>query len=76
MAFGSWLVQEYVMPGANLRQDALAGSIHGVRRVLRRPLVASGLRLQIRVVFTHTNLGRMVDLWNRLFMISTKMQFI
>lgn len=29
MAFGSWLVQEYVMPGANLRQDALRARIRG-----------------------------------------------
>jgi len=29
MAFGAWLVQEYVMPGANLRQDALRARIRG-----------------------------------------------
>jgi LPS export ABC transporter permease LptG/LPS export ABC transporter permease LptF len=29
MAFGSWLVQEYVMPGTNLRQDALRARIRG-----------------------------------------------
>lgn len=29
MAFGSWLVQEYVMPGANLKQDALRARIRG-----------------------------------------------
>ena len=29
MAFGSWLVQEHVMPGANLRQDALRARIQG-----------------------------------------------
>ena len=29
IAFGSWLVQEYVMPGANLRQDALRARIRG-----------------------------------------------
>jgi lipopolysaccharide export system permease protein len=29
MAFGSWLVQEYVMPRANLRQDALRARIRG-----------------------------------------------
>ena len=29
MAFGSWLVQERVMPGANLRQDALRARIRG-----------------------------------------------
>ena len=29
MAFGSWLVQEYVMPGSNLRQDALRARIRG-----------------------------------------------
>lgn len=29
MAYGSWLVQEYVMPGANLKQDALRARIRG-----------------------------------------------
>jgi len=29
MAFGSWLVQERIMPGANLRQDALRARIRG-----------------------------------------------
>lgn len=29
MAFGSWLVQEYVMPGANLKQDGLRARIRG-----------------------------------------------
>jgi LPS export ABC transporter permease LptG len=29
MAFGSWLVQEYVMPGTNLKQDALRARIRG-----------------------------------------------
>ena len=29
MAFGSWLIQEYVMPGSNLRQDALRARIRG-----------------------------------------------
>ncbi len=29
VAFGSWLVQEYVMPGANLRQDGLRARIRG-----------------------------------------------
>ncbi|HKG79225.1 MAG TPA: LptF/LptG family permease, partial [Pyrinomonadaceae bacterium] len=29
MAFGSWLVQEHVMPGTNLRQDALRARIRG-----------------------------------------------
>ncbi len=29
MAFGSWLVQEYVMPGSNLKQDALRARIRG-----------------------------------------------
>ena len=29
MAFGSWLVQEHVMPGSNLRQDALRARIRG-----------------------------------------------
>ncbi len=29
IAFGSWLVQEYVMPGANLRQDGLRARIRG-----------------------------------------------
>ncbi len=29
MAFGSWVVQEYVMPGTNLRQDALRARIAG-----------------------------------------------
>ena len=29
MAIGSWLVQEYVMPGSNLRQDALRARIRG-----------------------------------------------
>ena len=31
MAFGSWLVQEYVMPGANLKQDALRARIRGTK---------------------------------------------
>jgi len=29
IAFGSWLVQEYVMPGSNLKQDALRARIRG-----------------------------------------------
>ena len=29
MAFGSWLVQEHVMPGTNLKQDALRARIRG-----------------------------------------------
>lgn len=29
IAFGSWLVQEYVMPGTNLKQDALRARIRG-----------------------------------------------
>ena len=29
IGFGSWLVQEYVMPGTNLRQDALRARIRG-----------------------------------------------
>ena len=29
IAFGSWLVQEHVMPGSNLRQDALRARIRG-----------------------------------------------
>ena len=29
MTFGAWLVQEHVMPGANLRQDALRARIRG-----------------------------------------------
>ena len=29
VAFGSWLVQEHVMPGSNLRQDALRARIRG-----------------------------------------------
>ena len=29
MAFGSWVVQEYVMPGTNLKQDALRARIRG-----------------------------------------------
>ena len=29
MAFGSWLIQEHVMPGSNLRQDALRARIRG-----------------------------------------------
>jgi LPS export ABC transporter permease LptG len=29
MAFGSWVVQEYVMPGANLKQDGLRARIRG-----------------------------------------------
>ena len=29
MAFGSWLVQEHVMPGSNLKQDALRARIRG-----------------------------------------------
>ena len=29
IAFGSWLVQEYVMPGSNLKQDALRARIQG-----------------------------------------------
>ena len=29
MAFGSWLVQEYVMPGTNVKQDALRARIRG-----------------------------------------------
>ncbi|HEU4710846.1 MAG TPA: LptF/LptG family permease [Pyrinomonadaceae bacterium] len=29
MAFGSWLIQEYVMPGSNLKQDALRARIRG-----------------------------------------------
>jgi lipopolysaccharide export system permease protein len=29
MAFGSWMVQEYVMPGSNLKQDALRARIRG-----------------------------------------------
>jgi LPS export ABC transporter permease LptG len=29
MAFGSWLVQEHIMPGTNLRQDALRARIRG-----------------------------------------------
>lgn len=29
MAFGSWLVQEYVMPGSNLKQDSLRARIRG-----------------------------------------------
>ena len=29
MAIGSWLVQEHIMPGANLRQDALRARIRG-----------------------------------------------
>jgi LPS export ABC transporter permease LptG len=29
MAFGAWMVQEYVMPGANLKQDALRARIRG-----------------------------------------------
>ena len=29
MAFGAWLVQEYVMPGTNLKQDALRARIRG-----------------------------------------------
>ena len=29
IAFGSWLVQEHVMPGTNLRQDALRARIRG-----------------------------------------------
>jgi LPS export ABC transporter permease LptG len=29
IAFGSWLVQEHVMPGANLKQDALRARIRG-----------------------------------------------
>ncbi|HJU93583.1 MAG TPA: LptF/LptG family permease [Pyrinomonadaceae bacterium] len=29
VAFGSWLIQEHVMPGANLRQDALRARIRG-----------------------------------------------
>lgn len=29
MAFGSWLVQEHIMPGTNLKQDALRARIRG-----------------------------------------------
>lgn len=29
VAFGSWLIQEHVMPGSNLRQDALRARIRG-----------------------------------------------
>jgi lipopolysaccharide export system permease protein len=29
IAFGSWLVQEHIMPGSNLRQDALRARIRG-----------------------------------------------
>jgi LPS export ABC transporter permease LptG len=29
MAFGSWMIQEYVMPGSNLKQDALRARIRG-----------------------------------------------
>jgi LPS export ABC transporter permease LptG len=29
MAFGSWLIQEHVMPGTNLKQDALRARIRG-----------------------------------------------
>ena len=31
IAFGSWLVQEYVMPGTNLKQDAIASENSGWR---------------------------------------------
>ena len=61
MAFGSWLVQEYVMPGANLRQDALRARIRGGEARATTPTGASGSRPRKHGVSIHMNLVRMVD---------------
>ncbi len=36
VAFGSWAIQEYVMPGSNLKQDALRARIRGESRAVTR----------------------------------------
>src|SRR6185437_3264402 len=56
IALGSWLVQEYVMPGANLKQDALRPEFAVTKRARRRNLGDSGSRHQIHIVFIRTSL--------------------
>ena len=41
IGFGSWLVQEYVMPGTNLKQDALRARIRGDKA---RAITGTGLQ--------------------------------
>ena len=62
VASGSWLIQEHLMPGSNLRQDALRARIRGgeARAITHRTPVAR-LNRHAPVLFLRVRRGRKFD---------------